>query len=87
MKYITQVVEANNDIKHVVEVSGQNVFIIEGNKPEPYGNKQDEKVFFANGVKVSRDLMVASNDFNHLAQLVLAVELVRFVIESTGGEA
>lgn len=75
----------NNDLQHVIEVNKANVFIIEKADPEQYGNKKGEYAFFANGVKVSSDLSICHNtsDFIHLAQIVLSVELVRFVIEST----
>ena len=84
MKYITSVVEANRDIKHVIEISGANVFVLERAASEPYGNKQGETVFVANNTKVSRDLCVCGGDYYlHLAQIVMAVEQVRFVLEST----
>lgn len=87
MKYITSVKNDNGDIKHVIEINSVNVFVVEPSKLEPYGNKSQERIFMANGLKVSLDLMVKSDssDFIHLAQIVLAVEQVRFVIESTGG--
>lgn len=40
MKYITQVVEANNDIKHVVEVNCQSVFVLYKSAHEQFGNKK-----------------------------------------------
>ena len=44
MKYITKVKDGS-DIKHIVEVNGKNVEVIELGKVESYGNKQSEKVF------------------------------------------
>lgn len=86
MKYITSVIEANKDIKHVIDINNVNVFVVEESKTEPYGNKKDQKTFAANGIKVSLDLMIKGNssDFIHLAQILLAVEQVRFVLQSTG---
>lgn len=86
MKYITSVVEANGDVKHVVESSGKNVFVVKKQDAVSYGNKAGQRVFFANGLHVSEDLMVRdkTSDFIHVAQIVLAIELTRFVIESIG---
>ena len=83
MKYITSVND-NSDIKHIVEANGSTHEVIEGGKPEQYGPKKGETTFLANGINVSRDLMITipNSKFAHLAQAVLGIELVRFVIES-----
>ena len=39
MKYITSVKDRDN-VKHVVEVNGKNVEVVELGKPEDYGNKK-----------------------------------------------
>lgn len=87
MKYITQVMQ-DKDVKHIVEVDGKNVEVIQESKIIGYGNKKGESVFFANGIKVSSDLnfQEGSSNFLHLAQVVLAIELVRFVLEHLGGD-
>ena len=83
MKYITNVM-SGNDVKHIVEVDGKNVEVIQTKEPQSYGNRKGELTFLANGLVVSKDLHFnnanSSSNFIHLAQVVLAVELVRFVI-------
>ena len=81
MKYITNVM-SGNDVKHIVEVDGKNVEVIQKKEPQSYGNRKGERAFLANGLKVTKDLHFneGSSDYIHLAQVVLAVELVRFVI-------
>lgn len=84
MKYITHV-NQENDVKHIVEVDGKNVEVIQTHKPNDYGNRKGERAFLANGLKVSKDLhfnnsLQGGSDYIHLVQVVLAIELVRFVI-------
>ena len=84
MKYVTSVKDGK-DVKHVVEVNSQNVEVVQLSKAESYGNMKDEQVFLANGIKVSKDFRFyndsSSYDYFHLAQVVLAIELTRFVID------
>ena len=89
MKYITQVMDGN-DTKHIVEVEGKNVEVIHLSKSESYGNKKDTFSFVAKGIKISSDLQFkvdSSYDFTHLAQVVIAIELVRFVTNHLKGES
>lgn len=83
MKYITQVMQ-DKDVKHIVEVEGKNVEVIQQSAVIPYGNKKGEARFLANGIYVSKDLKfnhgINTSDFIHFAQVMLAIELVRFVI-------
>ena len=83
MKYITSVKEELN-IKHIIEAGSQNIEVVQLSKAEDYGNMKGEQVFLANGIKVSKDFRFCNNtssyDYFHLAQAVLAIELVRFVI-------
>ncbi len=85
MKYITQVMQ-DKDVKHIVEVDGKNVEVIQKKETIRYGNKQGESVFLANGINVSNDLNFneGSSNYIHLAQVVLAIELVRFVLNHLG---
>lgn len=87
MKYITQVKDGS-DIKHIVEVNGKNVEVIELGKVESYGDKQSEKVFEYQGIKIAKDLTFKTNssDYLHLAKIILSIELVRFVINHLKGE-
>lgn len=86
MKYITSVKD-NGDIKHIVEVSGENIEVIEGaSRPELYGNKKGCIAFTCNSVKVFPDLTFkcdSGSDSIHLAQVVFAIEVVRFIIKET----
>ncbi len=88
MKYITQVMQGQN-VKHIVEVDGKNVEVIQESGVVPYGNKKGESVFLANGINVSNDLnfQEGSSNYIHLAQVVLAIELVRFVLEHLGSKS
>ena len=87
MKYITQVKDGS-DIKHIVEVNGKNVEVIEIGKPESYGNKQGQSVFTAKGISVAKDFSFneGSSNYIHLSSVVLAIELVRFVVNHLKGE-
>ena len=87
MKYITNV-KSGDDVKHIVEVEGENVEVIQKCEKVRYGNRKGEQPFLANGVNVTKDLHFNSsngNDFVHLAKVVLAIELVRFVLNHLGG--
>jgi hypothetical protein len=85
MKYITQV-RQDQDVKHIIEVDGKNVEVIQESGVVAYGNKKGESAFLVNGIKVSRDLNFhdGSSNYIHLAQVVLAIELVRFVLDHLG---
>ena len=88
MKYITQVKDGS-DIKHIVEVNGKNVEVIQSGEKERYGNRAGENYFIANYIKVAKDFSFISasgnSDFVDLARVVLAIELVRFVINHLKG--
>ena len=86
MKYITNV-NQENDVKHIVEVEGKNVEVIQKGDKVSYGNRSGEQVFLANGVTVAKDLTfyTGGHDYTHLAKVVLAIELVRFVLNHLGG--
>lgn len=87
MKYITKVMQ-DEDVKHIVEIDGKNVEVIQKNETIRYGNKSGQSVFLANSINVSHDLNFNedSSDYIHLAQVVLAIELVRFVLNHLGGD-
>jgi hypothetical protein len=83
MKYITSV--RNKDQKrteHIIDCGSGNVTVLEID--ENLGNGMPGSYFSANGgIIVSKYLSVNTNHQSlHLAQIVLAVEQVRFVIES-----
>lgn len=82
MKYITSVKD-NDGIKHIVEAGGLNQAVLELTKSESYGNRSGEHTFLTNGVRVTKDFHVknddSGHDFMHLAKIVFAIELVRFV--------
>ncbi len=88
MKYITQVAQ-RDDIKHIIEVDGKNVEVVAIHAPESYGDKKGEQYYLANGVKVATDytfLPQTSYDYTHLAQVVFAIELVRFTVNHISEE-
>lgn len=86
MKYITSVKD-NGNTKHIVEVSGKNIEVVEeSSTPERYGNMTGCIPFTCNNVKVFPDLTFKCNsgsDSVHLAQVVFAIEVVRFIIGET----
>ena len=88
MKYITNVKDGR-DIKHIVEVNGKNIEVIQSSESEKYGNRGGERVFIANYIKVAKDFSFinasGNSDFVDLARVVLAIELVRFVINHLKG--
>ncbi|AUR90898.1 hypothetical protein NVP1151O_57 [Vibrio phage 1.151.O._10N.222.46.B1] len=82
MKYITAVHDRSG-AKHIVEVNSKNLEVIKPSDPEAYGNKKGVRYFTYGDIKVYTDLTfkVIGSDSNHLAEIVFAIELVRFVIE------
>lgn len=87
MKYITSVTEMSGDIQHVVEVSGTNHFVVQKPTTEPYGEEQGKTLFSYGGFTISESFNAKyrTDKYFHLAQIVFAIEIVRFVIKSTGG--
>lgn len=86
MKYITSVRNSSqNRTEHIIDCGSGNVTVLEID--ERGANGMPDSSFIAAGIiKVDRFLNVCTNSQSlHLAQIVLAVEQVRFVIESTGG--
>lgn len=83
MKYITSVRDRSG-LKHIVEVSGQNLEVIESPSAEQYGNMKGHNYFTYGELKIYTDYSFkpesSSNAF-HLASVVFAIELVRFVVE------
>ena len=74
MKYITQVGHT-----HVIEYSGKTHSIIQA--PIQYSSDKDEK-FQIGKVTVNKDLTIyGCNGSPHLAEIVLAVEITRFIME------
>ena len=90
MKYITSVNDGK-DIKHIVEVNGKNVEVVQAHERENYGNLQGEQTFITNEIKVSKDFRFrnasGNSDYVHLANVVFAIELVRFVANHLKGES
>lgn len=90
MHYITNV-STQYGVKHIVEVDGRNVEVLHSDKPESYGNKKGEKGYLFNDVTVFDDLTFkyagsSSSNSVHLAQVVYAIEVVRFIMKKTKGE-
>ena len=80
MKYITKVGAA-----HVVECNGVNHQVHEVVTRE--GKPEIEVVRYQHmNTKINQDLSIYSTSYNgrvHLAEIVLAVEIVRFVLQNT----
>ena len=85
MKYITKINETAS-IVHVIDCGSGNVQVKLSKTPEHYGAKKGEDFWIANDIKGFNDLTVnCSNCVGgvHLAQIVLAIEQVKFVMEQT----
>jgi hypothetical protein len=83
MKYITSVRCASKDIKHVIEKqNNDNTEILEVYKEEDYGNKKGEKYFIYKDIKVFNDFTYKTNRYDsvHLSEVILAIELTRFLM-------
>ena len=82
MKYVTKITNKDS-VVHVIDNGSGNVQVIHNTKPEEYGSKKGESTWLSNGVKIYNDLTVSLDSYNgvHLAQIVLAVEQVKFVME------
>lgn len=85
MKYITSVRnQGEGHIEHIIESAGSTIKVIEKMNPEGYGDHKGQTIFIANGVNVGRDMHVnIASGYHHIAKIVLAVEQVRFVMQST----
>lgn len=84
MKYITSV--NNKDYRatdHIIDCGSGNVTVREKSSTHPNG--MPEPTFEANGVSINCWLRVSTtgNSYYDLSTIVLAVEQVRFVLEST----
>lgn len=84
MKYVTKIIQDNATV-YVIDNGSGNVQVIHNKKPEEYGDKKGETTWLSNGVKIYNDLSVSLDHYSgvHLAQIVLAVEQVKFVMEQT----
>jgi len=88
MIYITKVNDAEYNKKHIIEIDGNNVEVLEMYTPEQYGNKKGEYFYQYGRFKVYKDLTYVCTNSTaiHLAEPVFAIELVRFLIENKGEE-
>ena len=87
MNYITSVIASKKEIKHIIEVNGKNVEVMHDLTVEPYSDKKGETFYRYGRIKVYKDLTFACSDSRsiHLAEVVFAIELVRFTIENENG--
>lgn len=86
MKYITSVRnKSEKRTEHIIDCGSGNVTVFEIDKTG--GNGMPSSEFVVHGpIKLDHYLNVETGYKSfHLAQIVLAVEQVRFVMESTGG--
>lgn len=83
MKYITSVInKPDSRIEHIIDCGNGNVTVIEKSEVS-LGSEHSKFITF--GIIVDVNLSVnTSHRCAHLAQIVLAVEQVRFVLQSTG---
>tara|TARA_R110000824_G_scaffold139563_1_gene304729 strand:- start:10063 stop:10335 length:273 start_codon:yes stop_codon:yes gene_type:complete len=89
LKYITSVIDGRN-IKHIVEVNGKNVEVVQVGELENYGNRKGNPYFSVNNINVSKDFNFrnanGNSDYSNLATVVYSIELVRFVDNYLKGE-
>ena len=78
MKYITQVQINPQQIKHIIEVSGKNIEVVEQRIQSHY-----KYSYFYKGLIIAKDnfsVAMSSPDTSvHLAEVVLAIELARLI--------
>lgn len=82
MKYITQVQINTSSIKHIIEVSGKNIEVVEQRIQNSYKDG-----YFYKGLVIAKDnfsVAMSSPDTSvHLAEVVLAIELARLIKDYT----
>ena len=87
MQYITSVSDYDKLTKHIIEVNGKNVEVVYDQTAEQYGDKKGEYFYRYGRYKVYEDLSYVCTDSRsiHLAEPVIAIELVRFLIGNKDG--
>ena len=83
MKYITSVITPMGT-KHIVEVNGVNHEALHSLKREEYSDKKGASFIQYSRVKVFEDFkfIVTGSNAAHLAEVLMAIEIVRFITQS-----
>jgi len=83
-KYITSVEDSDKNIKHIISIKEKNVEVLFMKEGTGYGSKSDEGYYMYNNFRIFKDFTFRSNsgyDSDHLANLVIAIEVARFIEE------
>lgn len=83
MHYITSVLDKDKNVKHIIEINGNNVEVMFMLQADGYGNKSNESYYIYGDVLVYKDytFRLKKYDSVHLAKVVVAIEIARFIEE------